>query len=287
MRMTTLSLAAGQEKLTLTVTEGVRAFHNLLRHRDLLWQMVGNDLRGRYVGSLLGVLWNVIHPLVMIGIYTIIFSRIMGARLGGGYESPYAFSVYLCAALLPWTTFAEIVNRSTGIFWENANLVKKIAFPKILLHVYVLAASGVNLVILTCVFGVFLWAVEWFPPLAHLSVWLFFLGLQLVFALGIGLCTSVLNVFFRDTAQVTAVALQLWFWFTPIVYVAEVLPPFARELLQYNVMYRFSNVHQTLILRGELPSVAEGLFLLQVSLLTLFVGLLCFRAFRRSIPDEL
>lgn len=274
------------QRISSPFAEATRALRNFLRHRDLLWQMVGNDLRGRYVGSLLGLFWNVVHPLVQIGIYTLIFSQLMGARLGGN-NSPYAFSIYLCAGLLPWGAFAEVINRCTGVFWDNANLVKKIAFPKVLLHTYIVAAGATNLAIIAALFLVFLWCVGALPPLVPLLVWVPFLVLQLLFAMGIGFFTSVLNVFFRDVAQFTAVFLQIWFWLTPIVYVADVLPSSVKELLPYNVMYRFTSVHQALILRGELPALTEGLFLLEISFGTLLLGLVCFRALRRRIPDEL
>lgn len=274
------------QRISSPFAEAAQALHNFLRHRDLLWQMVGNDIRGRYVGSLLGLFWNVIHPLVLIGIYTLVFSRIMGARLGGN-ASPYTFSIYLCAGLLPWGVFAEIINRCTGVFWENANLVKKIAFPKVLLHTYIVAAGAVNLAIVVAVFLVFLWCVGALPPLIPLLVWGLFMILQLLFAMGIGFFTSVLNVLFRDVAQFTAVFLQIWFWLTPIVYVADVLPPTVGELLRYNVMYRFTRIYQALVLRGELPSLTEGVFLLAITFVTLLLGLACFRSLRRRIPDEL
>ena len=267
--------------------DGKRALRNVVHHRDLLWQMVGNDLRGRYVGSFLGLFWNVIHPLIQILIYTVVFSQLMGARLGGGSSSPYAFGIYLCAGLLPWGVFVDIINRSTGVFWENANLVKKIAFPKTLLYAYVVAASTTNLIIIVTVFLVFLWFVNALPPLMVLLVWGGFLLLQVLFATGIGLFTSVLNVFFRDVAQLTALSLQIWFWLTPIVYVPSVLPSWAINVLPLNIMARFTSIHQALVLRSELPSVSESFFLAQITLGTLVLGTLCFQALRRRIPDEL
>ena len=267
--------------------EGRQVLRNVVNHRDLLWQMVGNDLRGRYVGSFLGLFWNVIHPLIQILIYTVVFPG-SWERLGEGYSSsPYAFSIYLCAGLLPWGVFAEIINRCTGVFWENAHLVKKIAFPKALLYAYIVAASVTNLIIIVTVFLVFLWLVNALPSLVALLVWGAFLLLQVLFATGIGLFTSVLNVFFRDIAQLIAIALQIWFWFTPIVYVPSVLPPWAANVLPLNIMARFTSIHQALVLRSEFPSVTESLFLAQITLGTLVLGMLCFRALRRRIPDEL
>ena len=272
--------------LSTPLIEGGQAFRNFLRHRDLLWQMVGNDLRGRYVGSFFGVFWNILHPLVQIAIYTLIFSQVMGARLGGS-TSPFAFSIYLCAGLLPWVVFAEIINRCTSVFWDNANMVKKIAFPKILLHTYIFVAGAVNLAILVGLFLIFLAYFQELPPLGALLVWASMLVLQLVFALGIGLLTSVLNVFFRDVAQIVGVLMQFWFWLTPIVYVPDVLPATFQGLLAYNVVARFTRVHQGLILHGTLPALEECVFLGCMASLTLGLGLVCFRTLRRRIPDEL
>jgi lipopolysaccharide transport system permease protein len=273
-------------RLSTPLVEGLQAFGNFLRHRDLLWQMVGNDLRGRYVGSFFGVFWNILHPLVQIAIYTLIFSQVMGARLGGN-SSPFAFSIYLCAGLLPWLVFAEIINRCTSVFWDNANVVKKIAFPKVLLHTYIFVAGAVNLAILVILFLIFLAYCQELPAFGALLVWASMLIVQLVFALGIGLLTSVLNVFFRDMAQIVGVLLQFWFWLTPIVYVPDVLPAAFRGLLAYNLVARLTQIHQGLILHGTLPRLEECVLLGLIAGVTLGLGLVCFWTLRRRIPDEL
>src|SRR5579885_427532 len=174
---------------------------SLSRHWDLLWQMVATDLRGRYVGSSLGLLWSVIHPLVMIVIYTVVFSQVMGARLAGSTD-PYAYGIYLCSALFPWTAFQEVVTRATTIFPDNAGLVRKVAFPIFLVAV-LLTGHRLHPTVL---------------------VWAPLIALQLAFGLGLGMIFSVVHVFLRDTAQLVAVGLQVAFWATPIVYVDDVLP---------------------------------------------------------------
>jgi lipopolysaccharide transport system permease protein len=232
------------------------------------------------------VFWNILHPLVQIAIYTLIFSQVMGARLGGS-ASPFAFSIYLCAGLLPWVVFAEVINRCTSVFWDNANVVKKIAFPKILLHTYIFVAGAVNLAILVSLFLIFLAYFQELPTLQAILVWGGMLALQLVFALGIGLLTSVLNVFFRDMAQIVGVLLQFWFWLTPIVYVPDILPAAFRGLLAYNLAARFTQIHQGLILHGRLPRLEEWVFLGLSAGVTLSLGLVCFWTLRRRIPDEL
>jgi len=118
-------------------------------------------------------------------------------------------------------------------------------------------------------------------------LWPFFILLQLVFATGLGFFTSVLNVFFRDTAQIVSVFLQFWFWLTPIVYPPGVLPEGFSFLLAFNPLYRFIRVHQELALTGRLPSMAEAAFLVGLSLVVLVGGVAFFRLLRHRIPDEL
>lgn len=265
--------------------EWARAARNFLRHRDLLWQMVSTDLRGRYVGSTLGIFWSVIHPLVLISIYTLIFSHVMRTRLAGN-SGPYDYSVYLCAGLLPWMAFQEILTRCTAVFLDQANLVKKVAFPKTLLHGYVLGAAGINLALMLVVFFFFLLLIG-HPLNWSFCLWPLFLLLQLLFATGLGFFTSALNVFFRDTAQIVSVFLQFWFWLTPIVYPPGVLPEGFSFLLALNPLYRFIHVHQELVLTGRLPSGVEMIFLVGLSLIALVGGMTFFRLLRRRIPDEL
>jgi len=259
----------------------------LLGYRDLLWQMIRTDLRGRYLGSLLGLSWTVIHPLVMIGIYILVFSRLMGARLAGNSASPYSFGIYLCAALLPWNLFAEVMTRSTTVLLEHANLVKKMAFPNILLHLYVAGTSMVHAAIVMSIFLVVLLGVGQAPPAAALAVWILLTALQLLLAMGIGLVASTLNVFFRDVGQIVTVLLQVWFWLTPIVYVADVLPAAARRILRFNLMAWFARGQQQAILNHDLPGTGLLSILASLAVVTFLAGVIFYAALRHGIPDEL
>jgi lipopolysaccharide transport system permease protein len=258
---------------------------SLVRHWDLLWQMVATDLRGRYVGSSLGVFWSVIHPLIMIVIYTLVFSRVIGARLPGNADA-YGYGIYLCAALLPWSGFLEVVQRSTTIFVDNANLVRKVAFPKVVLYGFVLVSAAVNLALALGVFLVVLLL------LGHslqptLLLWLPFIALQLLFALGVGMVLSVLHVFLRDTAQLVAVGLNVLFWLTPVIYVETILPEWIRRFELFNPLYLFSKTHHELVLDGTLPGPLRTFGLLALTFLMLAIGTAVYRRFRADILDEL
>jgi lipopolysaccharide transport system permease protein len=258
---------------------------SLTHNWDLLWQMALTDLRGRYVGSSLGLFWSVIHPLVMIVIYTLVFSKVMGARLAGSTD-PYGYGLYLCAALLPWIGFQEVVLRCTSIFPDNANLVRKIAFPKAILYGFVTLSTAINVGVSISVFLVAL-ALTGHPLTGAFLLWLAFVALQLLFALGLGIITSVLHVFVRDTAQLVSVGLQLLFWATPIVYVEDVLPTWLQPLERLNPLHLFSLTHRGLILHGVWPSPLRTAALVGLTAATLATGVLTYRRFRADILDEL
>ena len=258
---------------------------SLVRHWDLLWQMVATDLRGRYVGSSLGLFWSVIHPLIMIVIYTLVFSRVIGARLPGNSDA-YGYGLYLCSALLPWSGFLEVVTRSTTIFVDNANLVRKVAFPKVVLYGFVTVSAAVNLAL---AIGVFLAVMLLLghPLQPTMLLWLPFIALQLLFALGVGMVLSVLHVFLRDTAQLVAVGLNVLFWLTPVIYVETILPEWLRRFEPFNPLYLFSKTHHELVLDGVLPGPIRTGGLLVLTFLTLAIGTAVYRRFRADILDEL
>jgi lipopolysaccharide transport system permease protein len=258
---------------------------SLAHHWDLLWQMTVTDLRGRYVGSSLGLFWSVIHPLVMIVIYTVVFSKIMGARLAGSSD-PYGYGLYLCAGLLPWIGFQEVVIRCTTMFPDNANLVRKVAFPKSILYGYVVLSSAINTLLAIAVF-LSAYAVTGHPLHASLLLWPPFIALQLAFGLGLGVLTSVLHVFVRDTSQLVGVVFQLMFWATPIVYVESGLPEWLRRLERFNPLYVFSTTHRAIVLEGRLPSPLAVLALVVITTAMLGIGIATYRRFRGEILDEL
>ena len=130
-------------------------FRLLWGYRGFVLGSVKREFQLKYRNSILGAAWTVLNPLAMIVVYTVIFSQVMKARLPG-VESGYAYSIYLCAGSLTWGLFAEIVGRAQNVFLENANLIKKISFPRMTLPVIVVVNAGVNFAIIFGLFLVFL-----------------------------------------------------------------------------------------------------------------------------------
>ena len=116
---------------------------SIFSYRGFILSSVKREFQSKYKNSVLGVAWNILNPLAMIIVYTVIFSQIMRTRIPGS-SSSFSYSIYLCSGLLMWTLFSEIVLRSQNVFIENANFIKKINFPKICLPVIVIFNALVN-----------------------------------------------------------------------------------------------------------------------------------------------
>lgn len=270
---------------TLSRLRAPAVLQGVWNYRGFIAGSVKREFQAKYRNSLLGATWTILNPLALIVVYTIIFSKVMGSRMPGN-PSGFAYSIHLCAGLLTWNLFAEITGRAQGVFLEHANLIKKLSFPRICLPIVVVLNALVNFGIIFGLFIAFLVAAGQFPGWVFLAV-LPVLLVQVVFAIGLGMILGVLNVFFRDVGQFFTILLQFWFWFTPIVYVANVLPPSIQALLAWNPMAAVVAAHQHIMLDGQLPDWSS---LLPVSLLALACCVLGMRLFRKragEMVDEL
>src|SRR5512133_1564100 len=197
-------------------------FRALWAYRGFILGSVRREFQSRYQNSLLGAAWTILNPLAMIVVYTVIFAQVMRARLPGT-DTMFAYSIYLCAGVLAWGLFSEIVNRAQTVFLEHATLLKKLSFPRLSLPVTVVANALLNFAIVFSLFTVFLVATGNFPGMVFVAL-APVLGVLVMFAIGLGITLGVLNVFFRDVGQFFTIFMQFWFWLTPIVYPASILP---------------------------------------------------------------
>ncbi|MGF6558254.1 lipopolysaccharide transport system permease protein [Pseudomonas sp. S30_BP2TU TE3576] len=260
-------------------------YRTLSSYRGFILGSVQREFQARYRNSLFGALWTVLNPLSMIIVYTVIFSQIMRARLPG-VDDGMAYSIYLCAGLLTWGLFAEITVRSQNMFLDNANLLKKISFPRICLPVIVLLNAGINFAIIIGLFLGFLLITDRLPGMALLAL-IPLLALQVMFCAGLGMILGVLNVFFRDVGQFFAICLQFWFWLTPIVYPMSILPDWVQRLLQFNPLTNLITSYQNIFLYGQWPVWGSLLPIMVGSVLFFVIGLRLFRHRVGEMVDEL
>src|ERR1039457_3213139 len=192
---------------------GTLFLRNLVERRSLLGQLVRRDFEQRFVGSAVGWIWGLIHPLVLLVCWWFVFVKVLHQKPEGAATDYYP--LYLFAGMLPWLLFSDTVQRSATAMLEQSNLITKTVFPSEILPVSVFLSSVVRhlaaVALMVAATGVMLNQISIFLVLQ--PVYVFVRGLL---AVGVGWIVASLHVFQRDTAQVMSVILQFWFWLTPI-----------------------------------------------------------------------
>lgn len=253
--------------------------------RDFMWSSVKREFQSRWTGTQLGPFWMVAHPLANILIFTVIFAQIMKPSLPN-HPSRFAYSIYLCSGVLTWNLFAEMLGRTVNIFVENANLLKKVHFPKLCLPIIVIASNVMNFAIVMILFMIFMLIIGAFPGWVILSA-LPVLMIQLGLTIGLGVLLATINVFYRDVHQTLQVVLQFWFWLTPIVYVPLTLPKGAQQFLNWNPMYAFIRAYHGIFLEQTPPDWLSLIYPSILAVFFVFMGVFAFHKLQGEIVDEL
>jgi lipopolysaccharide transport system permease protein len=253
-------------------------------YRGFIATSVVNEFRTRLARSKLGVAWLVLHPLAQVVVFAAILSKVLAARLEG-MDNSYAYAVYLLAGIACWSLFSEVVLRCTTVFVDQASLLRKMNFPRITLPVVVIGSALVAnaCLILVLVAAALLlgfdvsWAWAWLPVMMLLTTAL---------AAGIGLLLGTLHVFARDVGQVIAVVLQFWFWATPIVYPATIVPEGFKRILSLNPVAPLVKAYQDVILHARAPDGTIW-FTVVVAAGFLLLALFIFRRASAELVDAL
>jgi len=253
--------------------------------RSFILGSVKREFQSRYRNSVLGAAWVVLPALAQIIIYTLIFSRLIGARLPG-IDDTMGYSIYLCAGIVAWSLHTEVIGRSTSVFLDNANMIKKLLFPRLCLPVIVVVSSLINFSIILGIFVVFLTATGRFPGTSLLAL-LPLVLLHTLLATGIGMALGVMNVFFRDVGQLTQIVLQFWFWLTPIVYPISILPDSIQTLVALNPMTPIIAAYQQIFLYNSGPEWNSLIPVWIIAGVMMFAALSTYRRNVTDIVDEL
>jgi lipopolysaccharide transport system permease protein len=256
---------------------------SVYRHRALIANFVRRDLSARYKGSVMGTLWSVVQPLVMLGLYTYVFSAIMKVKVGPA-EGTNVFAIYLFCGMLPWNAFQEGVSRSATVILDHANLIKRTVFPSEILPVYVVASGLINQLIgLGVLVGAVLLTAKAISPLLLFLPVIFLL--QATFTLGLAWIVAAINVFLRDVGQSLGMVLTLWLFVTPVFYPPSLVPQSLKWILFMNPMMWVVEAYRSIILRGAMPSWVSLLAMTLCSLTVFVVGRLLFRRMQGAFAD--
>jgi lipopolysaccharide transport system permease protein len=256
---------------------------SLWNYRSFVWGGMRRDLQLRYFGSVLGIAWLIIQPAGLIAVFFLIFTTVFPNRVIDQTEN---YGAFLCAGLIPWLMFAEIVQRGHACFLENAQLIRHSNFPRILLPLTTTLSAMLNFSLLMALYlAVF--------ALSGHALSIHVLALPLLIALLGGLAFSLtvflalINVYARDITQAVPFGLQLLFWLTPIVYSQSAMPPALARFLDWNPLAAVINGFQRAIVFHQWPEwypLAYPMIFLAASLL---LSRFVYRRVAATLADEL
>jgi lipopolysaccharide transport system permease protein len=191
-----------------------RNLQQLPRYRGLIQTLVARELKARYRGSVLGFVWSFINPLMLMAIYSFVFSTFMP----NDDVSVQPFPLFMFCGVLPWTWFSTSLTEASGSLISGGNLIRKVLFPAEVLPIVTVLANMVHFLLGLPILIVFLVAYGHYPAPTHLIWFPVVVLVQLVLTIGLGLALSALTVHFRDVRDILANVLILWFFATPIIY---------------------------------------------------------------------
>lgn len=262
----------------------------LVRYTELVRNLVIRDLKVRYKNSILGFLWCLVNPLMMMVVFTVVFTIMLpNNRID-------RFPLFVLCALLPWNFFSSSVMTSVHSVVGNAHLIKKIYFPREVLPLSTVLANLVNFLLAMTVLFAMMYVFE-----TPLTVWALFLPViilvQLIFTLGLAFFLSTVNVFYRDTAAIMDVAMLAWFFLTPVFYPITILPhhqtlfglslDVQRLVYILNPMASLIASYRVVLYHGAPPAL-DFLFRTFVTAIAfLVIGYLFFLRYSRVFGEEL
>jgi lipopolysaccharide transport system permease protein len=255
----------------------MRGFLNLVRYFIL------KDIKARYAGSGLGIFWSILMPVIQIFLFWLVFSGIMKSRPYANTQTPYIF--FLLSSFFFWLAFSEGIFRASGAIIENAEMVKKVSFPTVILPITVTISSYIHNMVGFIIFIIVFVSASGLSPtlLSALPV----LCLQMMFSLGLGMLLAALMPYFRDIAQILGPVMQGLFFLSPIIYSLESIPDKYRILFYFNPITHFATCYHRAILLNKLPRVSDLGIILSFSLCTFLLGYYAFRKLKEGFADVL
>ena len=252
----------------------------LVQYREMIFNLVKKDLRGRYKGSVFGFLWTFINPLLQLCVYTMVFSVILRA----GIEKYYLF---LFVALIPWMFFSTSVTTGSNIIIQEKNLVTKIYFPREVLPVALVTSSFVNMLYS---FIIVLAAVVLLGDNVCFSAWLalpLIMLVEYIFALGCTLLFSAITVYFRDMQHILGIVTMAWQFLTPIMYSVDMVPEGLMTFFMANPMTPIIIAFRDVLYYGRFPELGMLFIPFVESVVLLIVSEALFHRLQRGFAEEL
>lgn len=249
---------------------------DIIKHRELLFQMIGREIKARYKQSILGYFWVILNPLAQMIVMSFAFSIIMRIPTNSGENIPY--SIFLFTALLPWNLFSNSLSSASNALVNSTSLITKIYFPRSILVLATIMAKIMDFIFaLTILVG---YMIYFQIPVTINILWVIpIFIIQQIFTIALGLLFAAANLIYRDIQYLLSLLLLLWMYVTPIIYSVDIVPEKYKYIFQLNPMSVIVNAYRQSILAGSMPKVSSILIAFIVSFVTL---LICLRYFKKK-----
>lgn len=256
----------------------------VIKHRELLWQMVGREVKSRYKQSILGYFWVILNPLAQMLVMSFAFSVIMRIPTSAANNIPY--SVFLFVGLLPWTLFSTSLISSCSSLVSSSSLITKIYFPRTILVLSTTIAKIIDFLFALSILVIYM--VIYHIPVNFNLLWvvpIFFV--QQLFTLGLSLFIAAANLLYRDIQYLLNLLIILWMYLSPVIYPTDIVPVQYKFIFQLNPMAVIINAYRQTVLGGGAPNFLSLFIALLLSILTLFIGLSYFKSREKIFADNI
>lgn len=259
-------------------------FNSFWQHRDLIKQLTRRDIETRYRGSVMGMLWSMLNPVLMLAVYTFAFGFMLKSRWGEGSESQTDFAIILFAGLIVHGWFAECLNRAPGLILGNVNYVKKVIFPLEILPWVSMGSALFHMVISLTVLIVFFVSVHFYIQWTIIFLPLILLPL-LFFIMGFSWMLAAVGVYLRDVGQTIVIVTVVLMFLGPIFYPLNRMPENYRLLFYLNPLTLVVDQMRAVAIWGKVPDWTALAIYFAMSLVVAWAGLVVFQKLRKGFPD--
>lgn len=253
-------------------------FKELYHYRELLKTNVKKDIRGKYKGSFLGILWSFINPLLQVLVYALVFPYIMKVETEN-------YLIFLICGIIPWTWFITSISQGTTSITNNANLIKKVYFPREILPISVVTSGLVNFLISCLIILIFVifggLGITW-----HLVFLPFIIIVQYLFTLALIFVLSAFNVYVKDVEYIVAFIINMLFYATPILYTTEMFSGPILWLFRLNPLAHLINAYRDVFYVHHIPNLINLSILLGVSILLVVICYIIFKKLEKRFAEE-
>lgn len=257
----------------------MNVFKEIYNYRELLKTNIKKEIRGKYKGSWLGVLWTFLNPLLMLAVYAFVFPYILRVNVDN-------YTIFMIVALIPWNFFTTAIQSGTGSVVANGNILKKVYFPREIIPISITTSQLVNFLITCIIMAVFI-IFSGVGFSVHALLFPLLILIQYILILGLTFILSALTVFVRDIDHFVSVILMLGFYATPIVYQGEMLPKKFQIFLKLNPMAQLVEAYRSILYYHRLPDMTMLVIWGLGSVALLVVGYLIFKKLEKSFVEEL